>query len=350
MRRSEEIQKLIDRVVLNEQVRAVKQNLSKEELKENEAYLENPKLYEQIKDSYDNNDEYKPRIEAQVEKNKAVLEEKLDPSPEVKEDNILMLRALKSMYIDATKKEKTKEYKKVCSALVKLEHLSYANEVQDYVEKYCGGKVAGEDEIRQKNKKVYDAVKFIQKNRQGPMLNVKIRENTSLSLKELEMALVEVQDIDNYDIIQRVKQAKKSDNIIEYKDMIADLKSKYEPKDEKYTDNDKYIMQYSKELQGKNYGNKSVSYEGQATAMIVGRPNIFQRIANTVKGIFNRKSLTAVEFETSEDYSEENSITVDARRSAVSPKVEIDNSKANEAAENKNAGNSINFERIHDFQ
>lgn len=347
MRRSEEIQKLINRVVLNEQVRLVKQNLPKEELKKNQAYLENTILYEAIKDAFENDTEDKQRIEVQVEKNKAILEEELEPTLEVKEDNILMLRALKLMHTKEMKKEGTKEYRELCYSLVKLDHLLYVDEVQNFIEEFCGGKVSGEDEIRDKNPQIYDSINVMRKSGHKLILQDEIMKRTTLYLNELEMELLRLGDSENYDVLHKMRISKETNSLSDYKGIISELKMRYEPKNEKCTDFDEYIIQYSEELKGANYGENAISYEGQITAitaMTVRKQSLFEKFTNRVKSIFSRKPKKTVEPATIEAQKDESGLTVKARRNRVSPKANVDNGKAIKLA------NEQDFEQENDTE
>lgn len=336
MRRSEEIQKLIDKVVLNEQVRIVKENLSEEELEDNVAYLENPKLYVEIRDAFENDKELTQRIEAQVEKNKTVLAEELEPTPQVKEDNILMFRALKLMQVKEIENENRAEYKKIGNLLVDLQHLTYVAEVQEYIENFSGGKVSGEDEIRRKNKKVYDAVKFMRKKGHKNVLQDNIGLRTKRYLDELKLRLNEIGDSISCDELEEIKNNKENGDLLKYKDKIADLRKIYEAEEQKYTSGDKYIIQYSEELQGKNYGDKAVSYEGKLTALTVSKQNIFQKIANKVKSIFSRKPTKDETAEFIDDYEEDDNKTSNTYGNSFLPKADIDTVKAIKLTEKQN--------------
>lgn len=348
MRKSEEIQKLIDKVVLNEQVRIAKENLSEEELEENVAYLENPRLYVEIRDAFENDKELTQRIEAQVEKNKTVLNKELEPTPQVKEDNILMFKALKLMQEKEISKENGEEYKKIGNILVDLQHLIYVAEVQEYIENFSGGKVSGEDQIRKENKKVYDAVKFMQKKGHKNVLQDNIGLRTKRYLDELKLRLNEIGDSISCDEIEEIKNNKENGGLLKYKDKISDLRKIYEADDQKYTSGDKYIIQYSEELQGKNYGDKAVSYEGKLTALTVSKQNIFQKIANKVKSIFSRKSKEeTVEF--IENYEEDDNKINNTYKNSFLPKADIDTAKAIKLTgkQNKEIDNSL---EIGDFK
>ncbi len=349
MRRSEEIQKLIDKVVLNEQVRIAKENLSEQELENNVAYLENPKLYVEIRDAFENDEEYTQRIEAQVEKNKIILAKELEPTPEVKEDNILMFRALKLMQEKEIEKENSEEYKKIGNILVDLQHLTYVAEVQEYIENFSGGKVSGEDEIRRKNKKVYDALKFMQKKGYKNTLQDNIALRTKRYLDELELRLNEIGDISNCNELEEIKNNKENSGLPKYKDKIADLRKIYEAKDQKYTSGDKYIIQYSEELQGKNYGDKAVSYQGHLTALTVSKQNIFQKIANKVKSIFSRNPKKDETDEFIENYEEGDNKTSNTYGSNFIPKADIDTNKAFELSERQNSEKDNSIEMA-DFE
>lgn len=329
MGENEEIQELINKIVLNEQVRLVKQNVPEEKLNKNQAYLENMELYKVIKDAFKNDEKLKQRIETQVERNKAVIEKELEPTPEVKENNVLMLRALKLMQAKNVKRENSEKYERIGSLLVDLEHLAYVAEVQDYIEEFSGGKVSGEDEIRKKNKKVYDAVKFMQKKGHKNKLQDIVALRTKEYLNELKEKLNEIGDIGSYNNINEIKT---NNGLNKYKDRIVELRKLYETKDEKYTDGDKYIIQYAKEQRGKNYGKKAVSYEGQMTALMVSRQSLFEKVAKKVNSIFNRKPKKTVEPATIEAHKDESGLTVKARRNRVSPKANVDSGRAIESA------------------
>lgn len=335
MRKSKEIQKLIDRVVLNEQVSLVKQNLPEEELKKNKAYLENTILYEAIKDAFESDTEYKPILEAQVERNKAILEEELDPTLEVKEDNILMLRALKLMHTNEIKKERTREYNELCNSIIQLDHLLYVNDVQNFIEEFCGGKVSEEDKIRDKNPKIYDAIRVMRKEGHKLILQNEITKRMVPYLNKLEMDLLNLGDSENYDLLCKKRVSKESRNLNDYKDIISELKTRYEPKDEKDTEFDKYIVQYSQELQGVNYGRNAVSYNGQTTAITIKRKSRFEKLRNglkNIKNLFSRKTKKNIKPTTIEARKDKSGLTVKSKREGVSPKATVDNNMAIESA------------------
>lgn len=345
MKKTEEIKKLIDKVVLNEQVRLVKQNLSEEELKENKAYLENPNLYKEIKSAFENNEELKQRIEAQVEKNKLDLEEQLEPSAEVKEDNILMFRTLKLMYNKERKKESPEGYKNLCDSIVELDHLIYINEVQNYTEEFCVDKVLREDEIRNRNKKVFDAINLMRKSGKKLILQDMINKKLPISLYEVETKLINVEDFENYEFLHQISKNVENNDLNKYKDMITELKKEYEIKDKKYTNFDKHVIQYSKELQRKNYGKNAASYEGQITALAVEKQSLFEKVTNKVKSIFNRKPKDYVEPKIVATYEKGKGLKVKATRKDISPKVNIDTTKANELAKEQNSEKDNSIER-----
>ena len=137
--------------------------------------------------------------------------------------------------------------------------------------------------------------------------------------------------------------------MLKYKDKIADLRKIYEAKDQEYTSGDKYIIQYSEELQGKNYGDKAVSYEGHLTALTVSKQNIFQKIANKVKSIFSRKPKKDETAKFIEDYEEEENKTSDTYGSNFIPKADIDTTKAIKLSEKQNSEKD-NSVRIEDFK
>lgn len=350
MKKSEEIKKLIDKVVLNEQVRLVKQNLSEEELEENKAYLENPNLYKEIKNAFENNEELKQRIEAQVEKNKLDLDEQLEPPAEAKEDNILMFKALKLMYNKERKKESPEKYKSLCDAIVELDHVIYISEVQNYTEEFCVDKVLGEDEIRNRNKKVFDAINFMRKSGKKLILQDMISNKLAVSLHEVETKLIGVEDFENFEFLyefldQISKKNVENKDLNKYKDRVTELKKEYEIKDKKYTNFDKHVIQYSKELQRKNYGKNAASYEGQTTALAVEKQSLFEKVTNKVKSIFNRKPKDYVEPKIVATYEKGKGLKVKATRKDISPKVNIDTTKANELAKEQNSEKDNSIER-----
>ena len=319
MKRSEEIQNLIDKVVFNELVDTVKKGTPVSELKDNEAYVEAPYLYGKIKNMVEGKDKEKAKIEQQVNINKKYIKEKLFYNEEQEMDNIIVLRALKLM-----DEKQLKALPQISSAIIKLDHTLYIAEVQESIERFGTGEFSEEEKIRKHNEKVYDSIKTMRQRGYKNVLDKTIENAASKQIKYLREELEEIGDKNNCDKIDSIAQ---EGNIIEYKELINSLKDEYKPQDKKYTNTDKYVIQFAEELNGKDYGDRAISYEGSRNALAIRRQGLFEKIKTKLKNIFSRRNrVDSISKNEKENYEVESN---KKQRKNISPKVEIDSSVVN---------------------
>lgn len=292
MRKSIEIKKLIDKVIFNEQVNLAAQDLPKKELKENIAYAENPKLYEEIKTAFEKDGELKQRIEKQVEKNKQDLAEKL--SPDIM-DNILMLKALKKMEEDCLRQESTEDYmqsmEKIVTSLVELNHLVHISRMQEFLEEYGGDTNFAPSEFKANGRKeVYKAIEIIYKSGHGNILNDKMKNAQEKYLDRLKRGLRAIGDIDNYQAVKDLVENDRINNKNEYVNVLVKLNLDYEIPEQAKSKMDRRFIDYANELSGKETGKNVNTYSGYTNALIEKKTSVFQRIANKIKNIFRRNN------------------------------------------------------------
>lgn len=325
MKKSREIEKFINKVIFNEQVNLVKQNLPEKELKNNMAYLENPDLYAEIKEAFEENSYLKQRIVLQVEKNKQDLKDGLLPDSILEIDNILVLRTLKLMQENNAKEESQEGYKrankKICESIVELNHILYISRMQKHIEEFTGDIGLKGSEFKTRGKReIYNAIETMYAKGHKLVLENKLKSFQEKYLDRLKSGLKEMGDESNYNKISEVTEKDGIINGKDYVDALVKLNLEYDLQEHRISKTDKYFINYANELEGNKAGTVANSYLGYTNALVEKKENIFQRIANKIKSIFKRND--DVEIPKDSSYTEPPVKNL-KERGSISPKVSI---------------------------